>query len=531
MAPSSEEEDSSSETDDSCEQASDSEHSGDEDLGVEDHEILDAGEDLSNWDKTIDELAKPSPKKQPPAPVKQPRQQGGKEKHQPGIQRRVKSKKKHKKKRNKLKPSLQQEDNTGPQYNQSHFSKARQQKIAHRLAKSTMAPSLRSAVTGKKLTKSQKKMEDMLLKMQALEEENSQLKAKTSAKDTTPVGYVALNESIKQQCKVLGKDVGFRIMQFTTDDDELDKITHFCLTFIPQYADLTDFDAAEVVLRKGWVKTYRKWVNVGLNDQRAYVQGQLKLAYFRLMDLGKPLPTVDDLMRCAKREVSPICPRYCLYPTNYSPLALFFCSHCKIDVKKPEDYELMAFYWEYVLPAVASKNSWTKVIRKCTTPSQALTRSKFHPNKPVFLSSVEAFGILMVDNCWEKWPASHKWKKEHPEEDLPSNSKENLTKYPFLRARYTDSAAGQQQFSGLVGKGETRFRAIEAEIKTAQNENSEAMLAVEKAFLRKWRKEYHKLPEEVSDDEKQRTKKKKRRGEKAVEPGPKKTKRVIDFDL
>ncbi|MBT8188472.1 MAG: hypothetical protein KJO73_12340 [Croceitalea sp.] len=54
------------------------------------------------------------------------------------------------------------------------------------------------------------------------------------------------------------------------------------------------------------ITTYKGNVKTHLNQHRSYVQSQMKDAALQFMDNGMRLPTVDQIMRCALREVSDV---------------------------------------------------------------------------------------------------------------------------------------------------------------------------------------------------------------------------------
>lgn len=199
----------------------------------------------------------------------------------------------------------------------------------------------------------------------------------------------------------------------------------------------------------------------------------------------------------------------------------------KIDLKKKEDYELFKFYWDVLLARGAPKGSWTETIRQCTTPMQAVTRNKYQPNKPAFVPGVEAFIVVMVENCYDKWPKCVAWKAENGNERLPSRTKQNEEDTKFLKAKYSDSTAGQKSFCGWSVEGLDRHDEIKEMIAEARRKDLARYEKVEADFLAKWRKTDLNLPEQVSED----SGKKKKKGKKTKQHPERKRKRTIDLDL
>lgn len=282
-------------------------------------------------------MAKPSPLKAPPgfiAPAKQPR--GGKEFHQSGLRREFQSRKartKRKKsssKRNKPRGS-EPEDSRGPDYASHQFQQNILLKQAQRLARRMTENGTQQVVPAAQVADDSA---TLAKKLKALEEENARLKKNSPNATASTPGVdvlVRTNAQITDQCKAVGRDVIFRTIQFFKTHAEWNKAVTLALQYIPQYVEIK-----EKPLKEAWIKSYRSWFASGMGDKRNYVQGRLKDVYWALMDKGKALPSVDQLLKCATRNVSSTTRVFVCLATNHSPLGYILCFVARLMSRSPQ---------------------------------------------------------------------------------------------------------------------------------------------------------------------------------------------------
>lgn len=143
------------------------------------------------------------------------------------------------------------------------------------------------------------------------------------------------------------------------------------------------------------------------------------------------------------------------------------------------------------------------------------------PGKQVFNAKIEAFLVMLVDNCYTKWQNIPKWMAENPGMQVPRRTKDNAKETEILATKYTDFASGQMKVSAW-GQGEAYDKWCDLVIAIQKSREDPAKIeALEEAFLVKYR-------EEKGIKEKTPPAKKRKKGQKS-KPSPKKPRIDIDF--
>ena len=110
-----------------------------------------------------------------------------------------------------------------------------------------------------------------------------------------------------------------------------------------------------------------------------------------------------------------------------------------------QDYEdkkkFLLWYLDKYLPAAAGEASYGKTVRLY---SMAIDRKEIRGKQRVLVESAsEAFGWLLLENCYEKWSNICNKKKENPGWKVPKNKKNDPSTHPYNKCKWTDSSAGQ----------------------------------------------------------------------------------------
>ena len=75
---------------------------------------------------------------------------------------------------------------------------------------------------------------------------------------------------------------------------------------------------------------------------------------------------------------------------------------------------------------------------------KATDRKEIHGKKRVYVESEsEAFGWLLLENCYEKWCNICPKKRQSPSWKVPRYKKNDPSTIPHNKCKWTDSAAGQ----------------------------------------------------------------------------------------
>ena len=103
---------------------------------------------------------------------------------------------------------------------------------------------------------------------------------------------------------------------------------------------------------------------------------------------------------------------------------------------------LMVWYYDKWLPIVAGKEWWGRDIRYYKRPIDNVDVNGV--SKVAVTVTSEAFGLLVLENCWSKWRAIIAWHEKHPGVPVPTSKPQNE---PF-QAKWSLSRNGQVQFGG-----------------------------------------------------------------------------------
>jgi hypothetical protein len=240
----------------------------------------------------------------------------------------------------------------------------------------------------------------------------------------------------------------------------------------PEVAAYRDEGDRKVAQAK-WVNDNTEVVRKMYNNQRNYVQGQIRDLMVKALYDGKTVPNTKQVQKIVERNES--------------------------FLKTEEGREMFDFYWDHLLMKVGGRENWNQHIRHHKTISAA-----YHPRTPggrVFecmSSKLEAFVLVVFENCYKKW--------EYIAEEKKTNGWNHVCddKHEKMQTLYTSSKGGQQQWGGWTKEGRDVFKAYADANKAARK--TKASKRAEQACLTRLRI-HHKL----EGPDKKEPKKKKRK--------------------
>jgi hypothetical protein len=132
---------------------------------------------------------------------------------------------------------------------------------------------------------------------------------------------------------------------------------------------------------------------------------------------------------------------------------------CDQDLEEdgPEQQKMKAlviWYYDKWLPMVAGQKYWGDKMRLNFKhiPSDKV-KIYGEEEKVLIPITTEAFGILVLDNCYDRWINTCEWKKDDPKRRVPKKGAESVQ----FGAKYTDSKVGQVKFGGWTPDAYTKF--------------------------------------------------------------------------
>ena len=319
----------------------------------------------------------------------------------------------------------------------------------------------------------------------------SGLVARNASEVQIPFGHT---EAIKDYVK--GPEI-WRDVKFLSTDEETKDVCRLLIERMSQFSALDDQNpAVKDVNVQNFHAMYGGTVLSAVNSRRTDVTSALKKAYEKRFCAGKQMPSVAQLtmiiLRQADMKKKPL-PQDAQEIINEIQDAqddtsratfrsLLSRGHSEIlnreDVAAILDYndevelnrEFFEWYWNCLLPPVASKSRWGAAMRKHTTIIDGVFCQD--KTKKLITDSDEAFVLIVYENCDKRFPytARCKLNKIKPDETCDD-----------YRVRWCSDAAGLQKFGSWTNAGRKRYVKWVRKIRTAKK-NPDA-IAMETDFL------------------------------------------------
>ena len=255
--------------------------------------------------------------------------------------------------------------------------------------------------------------------------------AKRPKKDVDSATSILLRETIKEKV--------WREVKFVSSTKQMTALAQATCKLSGLEGKFTD-DGKLTPEGADWVRTYEGTINKMLNDHRSYCQTAMKDVCTKMMKdyKLKELPTNEEFLKIIRRD---------------------------------EDVDMVLFEWwwdEYMPKACGSAKVWNKL-----TKYFGLMRSHHPPacnNKVYITPSTEAWGMLLIENCRDRWPKLMKLKEKNGDrivyytkaapENKPGVQYVNVKEDQDFVGKYTDTESGQIQFGGWSNDGLKRYKEL-----------------------------------------------------------------------
>jgi hypothetical protein len=213
-----------------------------------------------------------------------------------------------------------------------------------------------------------------------------------------------------------------------------------------------------------WLSMYATDVRAAINDQRSYVQSEMKKIALAWLKQGEELLPFDKFKDIALRNVD---------GDNENP-----------DPEKEKHFDLYLTF----LSAVAGSGIFGDKQRHTDPISLCMTTD----GKTAVPPSTEAMCLIIYDNCRQKWLNMHQYKEV---DKLAGNIPKYLSKCheetKQWMGKYLDSCSGNSPYGGWSNKGIKAFNALTKAIRTLCNDHSADILPVEKFAAARFLKVYN----------------------------------------
>lgn len=193
--------------------------------------------------------------------------------------------------------------------------------------------------------------------------------------------------------------------------------------------------------------------------------------------IRRELPTVEDMTKVVMRDL-----------VAYKEDEVDDEGNPVEDTKRTEHLVfLFEWYVTTLLPCFAGNKWWgaEKLHKGCVSSLLLPNTERSYMVPP----STEAFALVAYENCYERWKALDKFRKE------PANEGVTLPKYcpnhpetECYKGKYSDGASGQARFGGWKNKGRNLFTTLTKRIADNRKENKEHIRALEEVIYKKFLK-------------------------------------------
>ena len=232
------------------------------------------------------------------------------------------------------------------------------------------------------------------------------------------------------------KDKVWRMIKFISSDKQMDQLAYVTLK---KSGLAGKFDADGSLNEDGqhFIEENKVTINKIVNDHRSYCQTQMKEACLTWMKDNKAtaLPSNTEFLKILSRDPS-------------------------------VDKDLFAWWWsEYMPKAIGNSKFWNDKIKFFGHLSTHAPPEK--PKEVYITPSTEAWGLLLIENCRERWPKLMAQKAESSAQIVyvkssktqvkPGTIAINVSDDPSYVGKYTKNDSGQKKFGGWSNEGLKRF--------------------------------------------------------------------------
>jgi hypothetical protein len=168
--------------------------------------------------------------------------------------------------------------------------------------------------------------------------------------------------------------------------------------------------------------------------------------------------------------------------------------------------ELFLWYYDDWLPAILPREFWREDIRyyKLLTDTVEIAGKQ----KVLVTVASEAFGLLMWENCHDKWVNYFDLKDKHGEK-APVPTGKNDPEAAKHQAKWSDGSSGQVKYGGWKDEAYDFFEKLKKELKAWRKNEEEKGKPIQKFAFDLMRAAHKKTGKTPADDKKNPRKKKK----------------------
>ena len=248
------------------------------------------------------------------------------------------------------------------------------------------------------------------------------------------------------------KKYAYNSVKFINSEQKLVHVTGkiFDKWNLKEHEGLVGNDREEA--RNAWIAQNSDLVRMAFNDIRNYSQAQLRDFIVELIKSNRPVPTVEDVLACAKRDVA--------YMTD------------------PEKQKIFDLYVDVLLFKLLGKECWDTVVRHYHCPTDQIDPKDVTKGEYIRVSS-EAMVVAIFKNCLDKWKYIADCHKKNTKVDRKNNK---------FKVDFIESKKGQQKWGGWNEEGRKYHADIAVEINQARAQ--EHVKEMEKACLQRLRAEH-----------------------------------------
>jgi hypothetical protein len=272
----------------------------------------------------------------------------------------------------------------------------------------------------------------------------------------------AKNQGMILMTVKMAKGEGWRKIKFINSNQQLRVAATIIMDLLnlvdcTSYDDDTDERQQEVALnREQWLTLYSTDVRHGNNENRSYVQSEMKKIALQWMRDGKKLPTPEEFARIAQRKVKE-----------------------GADGSVSEDEEIFDMYI-LMLSTCAGASTFGEKHRRQFTISQCKTAGGHAAVPP----GSEGLVMVMYENCYNRWLNMHDYREVQKKKgNIPKYSSRRHEETKQWMGKYSDSCSGNSPYGGWSRDGIKSFNEHSKIFKTLREENSDTYRSVEEAAM------------------------------------------------
>jgi hypothetical protein len=300
----------------------------------------------------------------------------------------------------------------------------------------------------------------------------------------------------KYMVQVAKRDELWRPVKFFNGDDMLFKVTLKVLDrYGPNNLRFTDKDEkgspeyqAKELARQEWISIYSCDLREGLNQQRSYVQAQMKYQalWWQRGKLIEKIPAPS----------TPAPPGGYLDLPHPNDMWKVVCRDFEQESDKGKDrqgYLRDLFDWWVAdhVSACAGSKYWSQKAQRTACVSSYMFQDEDGSEKIGVTASTEALAFIMYENCYDKWKEMHKFKEvEHETIDVPKYSGRRPEETKRWKCKWSDPSGGQDLYGGWDSEGLKQFEEGRKQITKSRKDHAEDYAKIEEAQRKRFAEKY-----------------------------------------